>query len=43
MTSVSIIIVTYNSESEIVDCINSLLPQLIDINGEIIIIDNNSK
>jgi len=42
MTSVSIIIVTYNSESEIVDCINSLLPQLIDFNGEIIIIDNNS-
>lgn len=42
MTSVSIIIVTYNSEKEIVNCINSLLPQLNDINGRIIIIDNNS-
>ena len=42
MTSVSIIIVTYNSESEIVDCINSLLTQLIDINGTIVIIDNHS-
>ena len=42
MTTVSIIIVTYNSEKEIISCINSLLPQLKDINGEIIIIDNNS-
>ena len=42
MTSVSIIIVTYNSEKEIINCINSLLPQLNDINGEIVIIDNNS-
>ncbi len=42
MTSVSIIIVTYNSEKEIVNCIHSLLTQLNDINGEIIIIDNNS-
>ena len=42
MTSVSIIIVTYNSEKEIVNCVNSLLPQLNNINGEIIIIDNNS-
>ena len=42
MTSVSIILVTYNSEKEIAGCISSLLPQLIDINGEIIIIDNNS-
>lgn len=42
MTSVSIILVTYNSEKEIVNCINSLLPQLNEVNGEIIIIDNNS-
>ena len=27
---------------EIINCINSLLPQLNDINGEIVIIDNNS-
>ncbi len=42
MTSISIIIVTYNSEKEIVNCINSLLPQLNNINDEIIIIDNDS-
>jgi len=42
MISISIIIVTYNSEKEIVNCINSLLPQMLDLNGEIIIIDNNS-
>jgi len=42
MTSVSIIIVTYNSEKEIVNCINSLLPQLNNTNNEIIIIDNDS-
>ncbi|MFC1536057.1 glycosyltransferase family 2 protein [Candidatus Neomarinimicrobiota bacterium] len=42
MTSVSIIIVTYNSEKEIVSCTNSFLSQLNEINGEIIVIDNNS-
>ena len=42
MTSISIIIVTYNSEKEILNCINSLLPQLNDFNSEIVIIDNNS-
>lgn len=42
MIFVSIIIVSYNSEKEIGNCIHSLLPQLNDINGEIIIIDNNS-
>ncbi len=42
MTSVSIIIVSYNSEKEIIDCINSLLPQLNDIDGEILVIDNDS-
>ena len=42
MISVSIIIVTYNSEKEIINCVSSLLPQLNDINGEIIIIDNDS-
>jgi GT2 family glycosyltransferase len=43
MSSVSIIIVTYNSEKEIINCINSLLPQLNDFDGEIIIIDNDSN
>jgi hypothetical protein len=42
MSSVSIIIVTYNSEKEIIKCINSLLPQLNDFDGKIIIIDNDS-
>jgi glycosyltransferase involved in cell wall biosynthesis len=42
MTSVSIIIVTYNSEKEMVSCTNSFLSQLNEINGETIIIDNNS-
>jgi GT2 family glycosyltransferase len=42
MTSVSIIIVSYNSEKEIVNCVNSLLPQLNNTNNEIIIIDNDS-
>ena len=42
MTSLSIIIVTYNSEKEIINCINSLLPQMLDLNSEIVIIDNNS-
>ena len=43
MISISIIIVTYNSEKEIVNCINSLLPKMLDLNGEIVIIDNNSN
>lgn len=42
MTSVSIIIVTYSSEKEMVSCTNSFLSQLNEINGETIIIDNNS-
>jgi GT2 family glycosyltransferase len=42
MTSISIIIVTYNSEKEIINCVNSILPQLNDFDGEIIIIDNDS-
>ncbi len=42
MTSVSIIIVIYNSEKEMVSCTNSFLSQLNEINGETIIIDNNS-
>ena len=42
MKLISIIIVTYNSEKEIINCINSLLPQMLGLNGEIIIIDNNS-
>ncbi len=43
MISVSIIIVTYNSEKEIISCINSLTPQLMQVNIEIIVIDNNSN
>ncbi len=42
MNPISIIIVTYNSEKDIGNCIHSILPQLKDINGEIIVIDNNS-
>ncbi len=42
MTSISIIIITYNSEREIGSCINSLKSQLKKANGEIILIDNNS-
>ena len=42
MNSISIIIITYNSEKEIVNCINSLLPQMSGLNSEIVIIDNNS-
>lgn len=43
MTSVSIIIVTYNSEDEINDCLISILSQFTGIDLEIIITDNNSS
>ena len=39
--SVSIIIITYNSELHIIDCINSLLAQTFG-NVEIVVVDNNS-
>ncbi|MFC1536059.1 glycosyltransferase family 2 protein [Candidatus Neomarinimicrobiota bacterium] len=42
MISVSIIIVTYNSAKEIVNCVNSIIPQIENANGEILIVDNNS-
>jgi len=42
MPIVSIIIVTFNSEDEIIDCINSIIPQIEEANGELIIVDNNS-
>lgn len=40
---VSALIVTYNSVDTITECLESLLPELDTINGEAIIIDNNSK
>ncbi len=42
MFAASIIIVTYNSSEEIVDCLNSIVPQIEDTNCELIIVDNNS-
>lgn len=38
----SILIVTYNSSKTIIACIESLIPELVSISGEIIIIDNHS-
>lgn len=43
MDSISIIIVTYNSENEIKDCLESVFNHTIDINYKIIIVDNNSS
>lgn len=42
MYSVSIIIVTYNSENEIKDCLYSVINALTDFDYQIIIVDNNS-
>jgi len=42
MPVVSIIIVTYNSEEEIENCVNSIIPQIKDVDSELIIVDNNS-
>lgn len=39
----SVIIVTWNSESEICDCLNSIIENTKDLNYEIIIVDNNSS
>ena len=38
----SILIVTYNSSATLLDCLNSLIPELKGIHGEVIIVDNNS-
>ena len=40
--SISIIIVTYNNQHQIKACINSIVEEIHHIDGEIIIIDNNS-
>jgi len=40
--NLSIIIVTFNSEKYIQNCINSIVEYCLDINYEIVIIDNNS-
>lgn len=42
MNSISIIIVTYNSENEINDCLVSITSSLLDVDYQIIIADNNS-
>lgn len=41
-TEVSIIIVTWNSEDEILECVNSIIGNTEDLNYEVIIIDNKS-
>jgi GT2 family glycosyltransferase len=40
---VSIIIVNYNTEKYIINCLNSVLEQVKDISYEIILVDNNSE
>lgn len=42
-TDLSVIIVTWNSENEIIDCLNSIAENSGNINYEIIIVDNNSS
>ena len=39
---ISVVIVTYNSEREIRPCLKSVLPQVTDLDGEVIIVDNAS-
>jgi len=39
----SVIIVTWNSEREIIDCLNSIIENEVKLNYEIIIVDNNSS
>ena len=39
---VSIIIVNYNTEKLVIDCINSIINKTTNINYEIIVVDNNS-
>ena len=43
MFRVSVITVTYNSSNEIVDFLDSVIPEILNISGELIIIDNNSR
>ena len=38
----SVLVVTYNSAATIQECVESILPELSPITGEIIIVDNNS-
>lgn len=42
MTDISVIIVTWNSSDEIVNCVNSVITALRGLDAELIIIDNNS-
>ena len=42
LLTVSVVIVTYNSEREIRPCLKSVLPQMIDVDGKVIIVDNAS-
>jgi GT2 family glycosyltransferase len=42
-TILSIIIVTWNSENEIGECLNSIIENTKDINYEFVIVDNNSS
>lgn len=42
-TILSIIIVTWNSENEIGECLNSIIDNTNDLNYEIVIVDNNSS
>jgi len=42
-TILSIVIVTWNSENEIGDCLRSIIENTNDLNYEIIIVDNNSS
>ena len=39
----SVLIVTYHSETVIANCINSLMPELNHLGGEVIVVDNASK
>jgi len=43
MKDLSIIIVTYNSEDFIKNCLSSLFENVLDLDFEVIIVDNNSK
>ena len=42
-TELSIVIVTWNSEAEIGDCLNTIIENTKDLNYEIVIVDNNSS
>ncbi|NOS84404.1 MAG: glycosyltransferase family 2 protein [Ignavibacteria bacterium] len=43
MTDISVIVVTWNSSDEIVNCVNSVIGALHGLDSELIIIDNNSS